>query len=165
MALRQPRYLGILLSVSLAVNLFAAGAFFGGRFAQRAAEPMTDAAGLSFSGLVAALPDNVRDEARSVLDEREADIRRRLEALREAQAEAELAMLANPFLADALEAGLAEVRARGGDVQAALYEVVIDMVEGLDTADRAALAELLFAGTGGLQLAGRTGSTALAALD
>lgn len=161
MALRQSGYLGILLSVSLAANLFAAGTLFGGWFTRRAAEPATDAASLSLSALVAALPDGVRNEAQSALAVREADIRLRLEALSEARAAAELAMMADPFFADLLEAELADVRERGGDVQTALHEVVIEMVEGLDAADREALAELLFTGNGGLRLARRMGRTVL----
>ncbi len=157
MALRQPRYLGILLAVSLALNLFVAGAFVGGWLTQRTVP--TDIAGTNFSGLVAALPNNVRNEARAALDVREADLQLRLAALREARAVAEQAMMADPFFSDVLEAGLADVRARGGDVQTALHEVVVEMVEGLDAVDRAELADLFFAGAGELRLAGRTGST------
>ncbi len=160
MALRQSHYLGILLSVSLAVNLFAAGAFFGGSFAQREAS----GSGVGFSGLVAALPDSVRDEARTALAVREADMRLRLEALQEARAAAEIALIADPFFAESFDAELADVRARGSDVQAALHEVLIEMAAGLDGADRAVLAELLFTGRGELRLAERAGTTTLAGL-
>ncbi len=164
MALRQSHYLGILLSLSLAANLFAAGAVVGGAFAERETGRQDDIAGAGFSGLVAALPDSVRDEAQTALAVREADMRLRLEALREARAAAEVALIADPFFADSFDAGLAEVRALGSDVQAALHEVVIEMAEGLDEADRAALAELLFAGSGELRLSGRTETTMLADL-
>ena len=159
MALRQPHYLGLTLSLSLALNLFAAGAFFGGWFAGRGA---TEASGVSFSGLVAALPGSLRDQAQAALVVREADLRLRIDALREARAAASDALLAEPFFVDMLESGLSDVRARGGDVQAGLHDVVIDMVADLEATDRAALADLLFAGTGDLRLAQRPGATILA---
>ena len=164
MALRQPRYLGLLLGLSLAVNVFAAGAFVGGWYGSRdpGAAPRE---GVDLAALVAALPANVRAEARAALEAREADIRLRLEARRDARTGAELALVADPYAEDMLDEGLREVRARGGDVQTALHEVVLEMVSTLDAADRAELAVLLFVdGAGGLRIAAAEPATAVAAV-
>ena len=161
MALRTQHYLGVLLSLSLAINLFVGGAFVGGWLAD--AEAPVERVRLN--EIVADLPSTVRDEAQSALSLREADLALRLAALREARDGAQIALIAEPFFADRLEAGLADVRARGGDVQAALHEVVVDMVEELDASDRATLADLLFAGAGQLNLATRSEVVHFAAVE
>ncbi len=165
MALRQPRYLGLLLGLSLAVNVFAAGAFVGGWYGSRD-QGAVPSEGVDLAALVAALPANVQAEARAALEVREADIGLRLEALRDARTGAELALLADAYVEDMLEEGLREVRARGGDVQAALHEVVLEMARTLDAVDRAELAALLFVDrAGGLRLAGAATATAVAAVE
>ena len=153
MAQRQSGYLGALLGLSLIANAFAAGAFVGGWYGTARQVPAPTAPS-DLAALVGALPASVREEARTALDVREADIRLRLEGLREARLAAEVALLADPYSEDLLEDGLREVRGRGGEVQTALHEVVLEMVGSLDAADRAELATLLFVDrTGDLRLA------------
>ncbi len=140
---------GFWLTASLALNVFLAGLWIGGfvgdsgeapfeaRF--RSAPPVFSAQGILF-----ALPEANREEARDILDARSAQIRASIEDLRDARRAVAAAMARDPLDQAATNAALAELRGRTETVQSVLHGIVLEIAQNLDPIDREHLARAVF---------------------
>ncbi len=140
---------GFWLTASLALNVFLAGLWIGGfvgdsgeapfeaRF--RSAPPVFSAQGILF-----ALPEASREEARDILDARSSQIRASIEDLRDARRAVAAAMARDPLDQAATNAALAELRGRTETVQSVLHGIVLEIAQDLDAVDRERLARAVF---------------------
>lgn len=146
---RFVRRTGLWLTASLALNLFLAGLWIGGfavdsgespfeaRF--RPAPPVFSAQGILF-----ALPEASREQARDLLDARSAEIRAAIEDLRAARRAVTATMAREPLDQAATNAALVELRGRTEFVQSVLHGIVFEIAQDLDPADRERLARAVF---------------------
>ncbi len=140
---------GLWLTASLALNVFLAGLWIGGFVGDsgevpfearlRSATPVFSAQGILF-----ALPEASREEARDILDARSALIRASIEDLRAARRAVAAAMAREPLDQVATDAALVELRGRTETVQSVLHGIVLEIAKDLDPADRERLARAVF---------------------
>ncbi len=142
------RRTGLWLTASLALNLFLGGLWIGG-FAADSGEPSFEARRsappvFSAQGILFALPEASREEARDILDARSALIRASIEDLRAARRAVAAAMAREPLDQVATDAALVELRGRTETVQSVLHGIVLEIAKDLDPADRERLARAVF---------------------
>lgn len=142
------RRTGFWLTASLALNLFLAGLWIGGFATDSGDSPLEGFRPppplFSAQGILFALPEDRREEARDILDAKSAQIRAAIEDLRDARLAVAVAMASEPLDQAATSAALAELRKRTEAVQAVLHGIVFEIAEGLDPADRERLARAVF---------------------
>lgn len=140
---------GLWLTASLALNLFLAGLWIGG-FAADSGESPFEARFrgppplFSAQGILFALPEASREQARDLLDAKSAEIRAAIEDLRAARRAVAATMAREPLDQAATSAALVELRKRTGGVQAVLHEIVFEIAQDLEPADRERLARAVF---------------------
>lgn len=161
MAIGRRRWFGILLTVSLAVNLFAVGILIGvvatggGHFVRRGFDPA--GAGFQASPAFMALAPESRQHAIEKFGEVEADLRAETVALRRAQRIVVRALSADPYDADAADAALRDLRQRSDAVQAILHGYLTRLGDDLSAEERRRLGRAIFrAPTYRMPLAGDT---------
>ena len=138
------RWRGVLLIVSLALNLFLVGLLVGGRLADWRQPGPVFGVGVgpgTVSRLLRELPDSARNDARAMFLERRPEIRRQMRALQEARSDAYRALTAEPFDQQGFADAMAAVRQRTASVQAEVQAVLIDLSGELDAETRARLAD------------------------
>ena len=133
------------LALSIALNLFLAGAIAGLWLGADGDSRPAQEAEYSFAEFVRDLPDETRLRIATALDTRRDDVARRIEALARARAGVVTALGAEPHDPDRLRRALAGLRESTRDVQAAMHAVVGEVTDRLDPADRARLARSMFA--------------------
>ncbi len=146
---RFVRRTGLWLTASLALNLFLAGLWIGGFAADsgespfearfRAPPPVFSAQGILF-----ALPEASREQARDLLDAKSSQIRAAIEDLRAARRAVAATMAHDPLDQAATNAALVELRRRTEAVQSVLHGLVFEIARDLDPADRERLARAVF---------------------
>lgn len=146
---RFVRRTGLWLTASLALNLFLAGLWIGGFAADsgespfearfRAPPPVFSAQGILF-----ALPEASREQARDLLDAKSSQIRAAIEDLRAARRAVAATMAREPLDQAATNAALVELRRRTETVQSVLHGLVFEIARDLDPADRERLARAVF---------------------
>ena len=140
--------LALALTVSVALNLFLAGAFVGGWITRDGAGLHPAAGGpapdYSVAEFIRALPPGALAEAERAVGARSGDVGSRIDGLRRAREAVIAALARQPLDADAVAAAFAELRLRSRDLQAALHEVVSDVAGRLGPADRTHMARGLF---------------------
>ena len=136
---------GHALTLSVALNLFLAGAAAGLWLGADAAPPAAAETEYSFAEFVRDLPDETRLGIASALDSRRDDVARRIEALARARAEVVTALGAERHDPDRLRRALVGLREATRDVQAAMHAIVGEVTGRLDPDDRARLARSMFA--------------------
>ncbi|MGK9167054.1 periplasmic heavy metal sensor [Inquilinus limosus] len=109
--------LAIALAASLCLNLFAGGAWLAGRWLDRRVEAATASVMRPYP------PELRRDVLRRLLQDR-AELRAAVEGLREARQRMFALMRADPLDRAALDAAMAEVRARTGALQTLLQSTL-----------------------------------------
>lgn len=146
MALGRRRLLGVLLTISLAANLFAIGIFIGIVVVGGGPWPRGEAFGpnLQASPAFMALEPASRQMAIEMFHETEDRLREETRALRRAQRAVVRAMDAEPFDPAAARAALAELRARGDAVQALLHNYLVDLGSNLSEDERERLSRMIF---------------------
>lgn len=143
------RRTGLWLTASLALNLFLAGLWIGG-FASDSGKSLFEARFrgpppvFSAQGILFALPEANREEARDILDARSAQIRASIENLRDARGAVAAVMARDPLDQAATNAALVELRGRTETVQSVLHGIVLEIAQDLDPADRERLARAVF---------------------
>ncbi len=143
------RRTGLWLTASLALNLFLAGLWIGG-FASDSGKSPFEARFrgpppvFSAQGILFALPEANREEARDILDARSAQIRASIENLRDARRAVAAVMARDPLDQAATNAALVELRGRTETVQSVLHGIVLEIAQDLDPADRERLARAVF---------------------
>ncbi len=140
---------GFWLTASLALNLFLAGLWIGSYAADSGGSPFESRprpapALFSAQGILFALPESSREEARDILDAKTAEIRGAIEDLRAARRAVALTMAQEPLDQRVADAALVELRARTEKVQAVLHGIVSEIAQGLDAEDRERLARAVF---------------------
>jgi uncharacterized membrane protein len=138
--------LGLLLAVSLAVNVFIGGLVAGraiGTKPWQAAGEIGAGAGLRFTlaRIVDALPKDQRPVVEDIIRAHRGDITSALRALQAARSDAAAALRAEPFEPVALTAALGELKAASSDLQSTLFEALEDAAAKLTPAGRDALAD------------------------
>jgi uncharacterized membrane protein len=141
----------LILIASLALNLFAAGAFATALLADRG--PVAGLRRPGRAGQLMGMPnprqlraalaepgDRALDE---LLGRHGPGIRQRIGDLRAARRDVAEAIRAEPFRRAALDDALAGLRAREAEVAVATQAMMAELVERLDAEDRARVAELL----------------------
>lgn len=136
MTLRSLRTAAILLSIGLLVsvclNLFAAGAWFAGRWLDRRVEA-------AVGTTLRAYPPSLRREvARRLFADREA-LRAAIGDMREARQRMLALMRAEPLDRDALSRAMADLRAATTALQAQLHEALADTVARTPAEERRAI--------------------------
>ncbi|WP_342237339.1 periplasmic heavy metal sensor [Inquilinus sp. OTU3971] len=127
---RTTLVLAIVLAASLCLNLFLGGAWLAGRWFERRMETTTA------SVMRAYPPELRRDVLRRLLQDR-AELRSAVGGLREARLRMFALMRADPLDRGALDAAMAEVRARTGALQALLQSALADTLAGTPAEERA----------------------------
>ncbi|WP_343718446.1 periplasmic heavy metal sensor [Inquilinus sp.] len=127
---RTTLILAIALTASLCFNLFLGGAWLAGRWFEQRVETV------AASAMRAYPPELRRDVLRRLLQDR-ADLRSAVGGLREARQRMFAVMRADPLDRGALDAAMAEVRARTGDVQALLQSALAASLAEMPAGDRA----------------------------
>lgn len=137
---RCPRWLWVLLVLSLAVNLALAGAVAG-----RLLDRMTRADGLGRfeAAIVAALPEARRAEARAILADGTRDPQAFRAAFVDSSRAVSAALAAEPFDRGALEAAMEARRALFSGRWAERQERFLRLADALGAAERAELARKL----------------------
>ena len=140
---------GLWLTASLALNVFLAGLWIGGFVGDSGEAPFearfrSAPAVFSAQGILFALPEASREEARDILDARSAQIRASIEDLRDARRAVAAAMARDPLDQAATNAALAELRGRTETVQSVLHGIVLEIAQDLDPIDRERLAWAVF---------------------
>lgn len=146
---RFVRRTGLWLTASLALNLFLAGLWIGGFAADSGGSPFEARFRgppplFSAQGILFALPEASREQARDLLDAKSAEIRAAIEDLRAARRAVAGAMAREPLDQAATNAALVELRDRTGAVQSVLHGIVFEIAQDLDPADRERLARAVF---------------------
>lgn len=135
---------GLLLTASLALNLFAVGVLAGRfvLFEETAApsQPLLASRELTIGELVRTLPMAERARAEELIGARRDDIIQRLQALAEARDEAAASMGAAGFDRKRVEAALAMLRKRNLELESRLHEIVAGIAAGLPLEERRRIA-------------------------
>jgi len=148
MAWGRRRVFGVLLTVSLALNLFAVGLFIGvaaigGRgFPPRGGDGFGPA--LQASPALMALEPASRQIAIEMFQESEDALREEGRALRRAQRNVVRAMAAEPFDPEAARTALAELRERTDAIQAVLHDYIVTLSRDLNEDERRRLSRTIF---------------------
>lgn len=143
------RRTGFWLTASLALNLFLAGLWIGG-IATDSREISFDSSAqrgpavFSAQGIIFALPEANREEARNIIDGKSAEIGAAIQDLRAARRAVAVAMASETLDNEAANAALVELRRRTESVQSVLHGIVFEIAEDLDPADRERLARAVF---------------------
>ena len=108
---------GFWLTASLALNVFLAGLWIGGFVGDSGEAPFearfrSAPAVFSAQGILFALPEASREEARDILDARSSQIRASIEDLRDARQAVAAAMARDPLDKAGINAALVELRGR-----------------------------------------------------
>jgi uncharacterized membrane protein len=139
MKMPSPRFMGVIVLVSLAANLFLAGLLAGdwlrGRF-----NPPPYAASMNFSAMRHALGPEAGAVIEPVMRQHREMMHRQVDAVRAARREVGAALAAEPFDRTRLEESLSRMRGRGMEAQAAFHAVFVDVVAGLTLDQRQELA-------------------------
>ncbi len=148
MAIGRRRLLGVLLTISLAVNLFAIGIFIGVVVVGGGPWPRGETFGpnLQASPAFMMLEPATRQMAIEMFQETEDQLREETRALRRAQRAVVRAMGAEPFDPAAARTALAELRARGDAVQSLLHNYLVDLGSNLSEDERERLSRMIFRG-------------------
>ncbi len=128
------------LTLSVALNLFLAGAAAGLLLGEGAAPEREPAVEYSFAEFVRDLPDDTRQRIAAALDDRRGDVARRIEALNSARARVVTALGAEPHDPDKVRRALVSLRESTRDVQAVMHAVVGEIARGLSPPEREQLA-------------------------
>ena len=139
------------LTLSIALNLFLAGAVAGLWFGAGGSPQPAPAAEYSLAEFVRDLPDETRFRIATALDDRQDDVSRRIGALAGARAEVVTSLAAEPHDPDRVRRALVRLRETTRDVQAVMHAVLGEVTDGLSPADRARLARGMFATVRGSQ--------------
>lgn len=139
------------LTLSVALNLFLAGAAAGLWLGADGTSPPAPEAEYSFAEFVRDLPDETRIGIATALDRRRDDVARRIGALARSRAEVVTALGAEPHDPDRVRRALVTLREATRDVQAVMHAVVGEITDGLSSRDRARLARSMFATVRGSQ--------------
>lgn len=142
---RPARILGVLLAVSLAINVFILG-FIAARAWQRSAQG-PDGGGQRRAPTTLFHADRVLGETspgklKWLSKEQREELVPRWRALREARREAEQALRAQPFERAAFERALERVRGETVNTQSALHGLLVGLADGMTPEQRAELARL-----------------------
>ena len=135
------RRMGLILVLSLAVNLFFVGLVAGRILSPHGGPPpfvptaMFGGPGGAYEGLGV----DYRNRAFRKLEDRSGELRGQFSSLREAREAVTEAMLAEPFDRDRLAEAFAELRAASEQTQASLHELLADTAEGLPAEERQSL--------------------------
>ena len=150
MAIGRRRWFGILLTLSLAINLFAVGILIGivatgtGHSARRGFDPA--ATGFQASPAFMALAPESRQHALDKFEGLEDALRAETRALRRAQREVVRTLSAEPFDATAVDAALRDLRRRSDAIQDVLHGYLIDISADLSAEERSRLGRSIFRG-------------------
>ena len=140
-----PKRLGIVLVLSLSLNVFLIGVMVGSRsFPGRYGPdrpPHHDIAGPIVSPrgmhkMIRDLPDEKRDAARAIMEQGRTTVKSRMDEMRAARKEVRKALRADPLDKAALEQALANVRMQGMAMQETFHAGLADMAEILDVEER-----------------------------
>ncbi len=148
MAWGRRRVVGVALTISLAVNLFAIGIFIGvvaiggHGFPPRGVDGFGPA--LQASPALMALEPTSRQLAIEMFQENEDALREEARALRRAQREVVRAMGADPFDAQAARAALDDLRERTDSIQGVLHGYIVDLSRDLSAEERRRLSRTIF---------------------
>lgn len=148
MAIGRRRIFGTLLTLSLALNLFAIGIFIGvmvtggGRMPGHAANPW--GAGFQTSPAFMALGPQSRQLATERFHENEKVLRDQTRALREAQRGVVRTMAAEPFDPAAANEALNELRLKTESIQATIHHYLVDLSRSLTAEERQRLSRSIF---------------------
>lgn len=144
------RVFGILLTVSLALNLFAIGIFIGmvaiggGPWAHRGLDPWSG--GFQASPALMALEPESRQLAIERFQENEGALRDQTRALRRAQREVVRAMTADPFDPVAAGEALQQLRGQTDAIQTLIHNYLVDLSRNLTPDERERLGRSIFRG-------------------
>jgi uncharacterized membrane protein len=150
MAIGRRRLFGILLTVSLALNLFAIGIFIGvvatggGQWANRGGNPW--GGGFQASPAFMALEPESRQLAIERFQEDEKKLRGQTRALRRAQRDVVRTMTADPFDPNAASNALQELRQQTDAIQATIHNYLVDLSRSLTAEERERLGRSIFRG-------------------
>ena len=148
MAIGRRRIFGTLLTLSLALNLFAIGIFIGvvvtggGRMPGRAADPW--GSGFQASPAFMALAPESRQLATERFHENEKVLRDQTRALRQAQRGVVRTMAADPFDPAAADVALRELRLTAGAIQGTIHTYLVDLSRSLTAEERQRLSRSIF---------------------
>ncbi len=148
MAIRRRRLFGSLLTLSLALNLFAIGIFIGamviggGRMPGRAADPWV--AGFKASPAFSALEPQSRQLATELFQENERTLRDQTRALRQAQRRVVRTMVADPFDPAAANEALEELRGQTVAIQGIIHGYLVNLSRSLTAEERQRLSRSIF---------------------
>lgn len=163
MAIGRRRILSILLTISLALNLFVIGIFItvvvigGGRMPVRAG----DSWGASFQASLAftSLETQSRQLAFELFQENKKALQKRTRTLRQAQRNVARTMAADPFDLAAANDAFHELRLQTGAIQMIIHNYLVDLSQNLTNEERRSLSRAIFrALPHRIPLAGRTRS-------
>ncbi|NQV80998.1 MAG: periplasmic heavy metal sensor [Alphaproteobacteria bacterium] len=148
MSVGRRRLFGIVLTVSLAINLFAVGiligvvAIGGGHFVRRGFDPA--ASGFHASPAFMALEAESRQLAIEKFQENEQALRDETRAFRVAQRNVVRALSAEPFDPAAAADALRDLRQRGDAIQAVIHGNLIAISRDLSAEERRRLSRSIF---------------------
>jgi len=153
---RNTRILAILLAVSFGMNLFIAGLWTGGR--GRMHDGMTphsgalrmDRSGLRLGALFKELPPELKAQLQAKMRANQPLLQQHLLAEREALAEAQAALIADPFVPALLAKALSDLRTTEDARRTQAHMAIIDIAQQVTKEQRAAIAR-------GLERMGRRG--------
>lgn len=148
MAIGRRRILSILLTVSLALNVFVIGIFItvvvtgGGRMPVRAG----DSWGATFQASPAfmALEPQSRQLASELFQENKKALRKRTRTLRQAQRGVARTIAADPFDLAAANDAFHELRLQTGAIQMIIHNYLVDLSQGLTDEERQSLSRSIF---------------------
>jgi len=137
---RAPRWMKILLGVSLALNLGVAAAAAG--IAIRHGGPPHGGPGFrDIGGFARFVPEARQDAARAELESHKEEFSAARDRMRAAREKVGEIFMAEPYDAEALAQALAEMRAASGESQAPLHEAMIKIGATLTPEERAQVIE------------------------
>ncbi len=141
---------GAALSLSIALNLFLAGALAGLWIGGDGGPPRAgNGVDYSFAEFVRDLPGQSRQRIAEALDADGAEISRRIGALTRARARVARSLGAEPYDPASVRRAFTTLRQSTRDVQASMHTIVSQVTDGLNAQDRARLAQSMFAAAPG----------------
>ncbi len=134
------------LSLSIALNLFLAGALAGFWIGSDPAPPRPgNGVEYSLAEFVRDLPGESRLRIADALDDNGAEVARRIGALTRARARVARALGAEPYDPASVRRAFTALRQSTRDVQASMHNIVSQVTDGLGPQDRARLAQSVLA--------------------
>jgi len=140
-ALRTPRVLGVLLAISVAFNVFFAGALAGRVSARWMHPPPTLALGRGFESGFRFVPEESRRQMRSLLREHRPELREEHQAMRRLHREIEQELARPQPDRAAIEADFAQLREKLIGLEQAMQDAFLDTVLALPAEARRDLVE------------------------